>query len=78
MEWISINHEPPSALETVWACNNKTGFVALGCFTWYDGWLFAESNGIIYSKDGKIISECELNDEYDITHWMALPVLPLK
>ena len=76
MEWISVKDKLPEELQTVWACNNKTKFVALACLTYYDGWLWAISNGSIYSEDGKIISECELDEDYDFTHWMSLPELP--
>lgn len=76
MEWISVKDKLPDELQTVWACNNETNFVALACLTYYDGWIWAISNGTIYSEDGKIISECELDDDYDFTHWMPLPELP--
>ena len=76
MKWICVKDKLPEELQTVWAYNNETKFVALAFLTYYDGWLWAVSNGTIYSEDGKIIIECELDDDYDFTHWMPLPELP--
>jgi len=75
VEWISVKDRLPEYNETVWACNEKDGYVNLACIVNpdNDGWLWAVTNGIIYSEDGKIVSECELDDDYDFTHWMPLP-----
>jgi hypothetical protein len=75
-QWIFLGDKSPNELETVWAYNNETGFVALACMVYNEGWLWSISNGNIYSEDGKIVSECELDDDYDFTHWMPLPELP--
>lgn len=77
-EWISVEDLLPDENETVWLCNNKTGYVSLGCRCYPDpeeGWIWAESNGIIYSNNREIISECEFED-LDITHWHKLMPLP--
>ncbi len=81
MEWKALKDEQPAELETVWACNPATGFVALACRVWIEdgeagGWLWAVSNGTIWQEAGRIISECEMDDDYDFTHWLPLPVLP--
>lgn len=76
MEWISVEDKLPEEQQTVWAYDNKTKFITLACLMYYDGWLWTVSNGMIYVEDGKIISECELDDDYDFTHWMPLPELP--
>lgn len=79
MNWININKELPPELETVWACNPDTGSVSLACIIYEDdGWLWAVSNGIVYSEKGKIISECVCDDQYDFTHWKPLPKIPSK
>jgi len=77
LKWIPTKDKLPKESQTVWAYNNKTKFIALACLTYQeDTWLWAVSNGIIYSENNEIISECELDDDYDFTHWMELPQLP--
>lgn len=74
-EKLTKNNQPEE-LETVWAYNEHTKFVALACLIYVeDCWLWAVCNGIIYAENGKIVSECETGD-YDFTHWSALPELP--
>lgn len=74
--WIPLTKERPSESETVWFYNKKTKFVMLGCIGYIeDGYLFATSNGIIYSENGKIVSECEYDDDYEFTHFARLPEL---
>lgn len=77
MEWINVNEKLPEEGELVWACNHITGFVALACLVYEEGWLWAISNGIIYAEAETITSECDLDDDYDFTYWCALPKLPL-
>jgi len=77
-KWISVTDELPDELQTVWACDMGTGYVKLACII-YDyeyGFLWSISNGVIYSENGIIISECELDDDYSFTHWQPLPELP--
>lgn len=74
MKWHSIKDSSPKALQTVWLANSN-GFVTLGCLVESDeGWHWASSNGVIYSEDGEIISECE-SDDYDVEYWHPLPKL---
>lgn len=61
----------------------RAGLVALACRVWVDdgdesGWLWAVSNGTIYQEGGRIVSECEMDDDYDFTHWLPLPNVPLS
>ncbi len=77
--WISFSDELPDENETVWLYNEGNKFVALGCRVWTGedgGWLYALSNGNIYNESGKIVSECEVDDDYEFTHWSRLPALP--
>ena len=76
MEWVNVDDNLPDENQTVWACNIKKGWVMLACLIYEDGWLWAVSNGLIYAEDGKIVSECEMDDDYEVTHWIALPELP--
>jgi len=82
LAWVSVNDALPDINETVWLHNANTGWVALGCRVFVDCrdslevcYLWAVSNGIIYAENGKIVSECELDDDYDVTHWSRLPEL---
>lgn len=74
-EWISIKDNLPKYNETVLLCNDKHGTCFLGCLVDYgnEGSSWAESNGIIYVKNGKIVAEC-YPDELDVTHWQSLPI----
>ncbi len=76
MKWINVNEKLPEENETVWAINKEKGWVMLGCLVYEDGWLWADSNGLIYAKNGNIVAECECDDDYDVTHWQPLPKLP--
>ena len=79
MEWIKIikGNDLPEENETVWLYCEKDKTVFLGCHVYLqnEGWFWAESNGNIYAEDGKIISECEI-DDLSVTHWCRLPNLP--
>ena len=77
--WASFAQGFPDENETVWLYNSMNKFVALGCRVWTGedgGWCWALSNGTIYGENGKIVSECEMDDDYEFTHWSRLPVLP--
>ena len=77
--WASFAQGFPDENETVWLYNRMNKFVALGCRVWTGedgGWCWALSNGTIYGENGKIVSECEMDDDYEFTHWSRLPVLP--
>ena len=78
MKWIKTKDKMPNELETVWAFNENDNFISLACIVYDDGWMWAVSNGSVYLKDKKIVSECELDDEYIFTHWMPLPEPPNK
>lgn len=76
MKWKSVKDELPKEGETVWITDIKSNFVTLGALIYCDGWMWSISNGDVYAKDGSIVSDCELEDDYDITHWIELPKLP--
>jgi hypothetical protein len=77
MKWIQVNKQLPKENETVWAMNKKERWVMLASLVYQDGWLWAVSNGIIYAENKNIVSECEIDDNYDVTHWQALPKLTI-
>lgn len=75
--WVSVTDSLPDLLETVWLTTDGKRLVFLGCRVAYDdGWHWAESNGVIYGEDGKIISECE-SEDLDVMFWRELPKLPV-
>lgn len=75
-EWILCDDDMPEVDETVWITNG-CGWTALGCLVECEGgYCWAVTNGIIYEEDGKIISECELDDDYDVVYWHKLPKPP--
>ena len=75
-EWILCDDDMPEVDETVWITNG-CGWTALGCLVQCEGgYCWAVTNGIIYEEDGKIVSECELDDDYDVVYWHRLPKPP--
>lgn len=76
MNWIETKNKMPKENQTVWLFNINTGWVNLGCRVYVDsGWLWAITNGVIYNENNCIVSECELDDDYNVTHWSPLPEL---
>ena len=74
--WVSCDERLPEHLQTVWLANKEKQWVCLGCLVdTNDGWNWAESNGVIYIDERKIVSECK-SDDLDVTHWCALPEPP--
>ena len=74
--WVACDERLPEHLQTVWLANKEKQWVCLGCLVdTNEGWHWAESNGVIYVDECKIVSECE-SDDLDVTHWCALPKPP--
>lgn len=76
--WKLVTKELPQEGLTVWVYDVMTGYVTLACLVYDGGWMWAISNGVIYSDGRMIVSECELDDDYSFTHWKNLPKLPKK
>ena len=78
--WVSISEtkQYPNENDTVWLYNSKDKCVWLGCYVYLpnEGWFWAVSNGTIYAENGKIITEADVDDDYEVTHWCAVPSLP--
>jgi hypothetical protein len=73
--WISVNDRRPDENQTVWCYSEKTFNVFLGAYIYTnEGWFWASSNGCFYIEEGKIITECEI-DDFDVTHWFPAPLL---
>jgi len=79
--WVSIaeTNRYPKEDQTVWMYNAKDKSIWLGCYVYLKnaGWLWAISNGSIFTQEGKIMGEADIDDFYEITHWCAVPGLPL-
>lgn len=82
--WVSVEERGlPKELETVWLYNDESGEVALGCTIYFEDedkedecWGVALTNGKIYSENGRIVSECDDDFDFEFTHWCRLPSLP--
>ena len=73
--WISVDKDLPKHLETVFISNGK-GWTSIGCLVGFDdGYHWAESNGVIYEENGKIVAECE-SDDLDVKKWHPFPLPP--
>ena len=73
--WISVDKDLPKHLETVFISNGK-GWTSIGCLVDFDdGYHWAESNGVIYEENGKIVAECE-SDDLDVKKWHPFPLPP--
>lgn len=71
-KWYSVDCKLPPEGETVWITNGK-GWTSLGCYVYdNDNWCWAEGNGVVFEENGKIVSECEL-DDLDVKYWFPLP-----
>lgn len=79
-KWVNIAETAkyPRVGETVWLYNEKDKCVWLGCLVYVinEGIFWAVSNGTIYAENGNMVSECEIDDDYKVTHWCSLPKLP--
>ena len=60
-EWISVTEKYPDEKQTVWCYSEKLDNVFLGEYVYVinEGWFWAESNGVIYASDGKIVSDAK-------------------
>ena len=77
MEWINVKDKLPENLETVFISNGN-GWTSIGCLVQTnEGYHWAETNGIIYEENGKIVSECE-SDDLDVVLWFPFPDAPNK
>lgn len=74
--WISVNDRRPNENQTVWCYSENTFNIFVGAYIYLtnEGWFWASSNGCFYIEEGKIITECEI-DDLDVTHWFPAPVL---
>lgn len=75
MEWTNVKDKLPENLETVFISNGN-GWTSIGCLVQTnEGCHWAETNGIIYEENGKIVSECE-SDDLDVVLWFPFPDAP--
>lgn len=76
-EWREVENELPPLDTPVWL-HLKHGSIIQGERNDSgDGWLWANSyNSAYVDKDGKWKSEPEMDDDYEVTHWMHLPPPP--
>jgi hypothetical protein len=74
--WISVNDKLPNENQTVWCYSENSFNLFVGAYIYLtnEGWFWASSNGCFYIEEGKIITECEI-DDFDVTHWFPAPVL---
>lgn len=74
-KWYDVNEKLPEELETVFISNGK-GWTTIGCLVYVENeWFWAETNGVMYEENGKIVAECEIED-LDVRYWHPFPEAP--
>lgn len=74
--WISVNDRLPAFHVPVWLCEEGRMFIGARCDE-SDGWLWGHCYDSQYLDNGVWRSDCiEADDDYQPTHWMALPSPP--
>lgn len=78
MEWKDIKEEQPEEEQIVWALEEEhQGAIMVKYIYIQDddnsGWAFAKVYNVPDYVDGKWIGDSDFDDEYKVTHWMALP-----
>ena len=72
MEWISVKERLPEYDVSVIGTDGRS----IGVYSLYDsgdGWLWACGDGLMCDLEE---IEMDAGDEYILTHWMPLPILP--
>ena len=77
MSWIKTKNRLPDTDRLCWLYNEETGGIKLGSlFAIENGIYWTISNGYFERDLGRIESDCELDDNYEFTHWQYVPDLP--
>lgn len=77
MSWMKTKNRLPDTDRLCWLYNDETGEIKLGSLnSETDGYLWAMSDHLFTRDLGRIESECELDDNYEFTHWQYVPDLP--
>ena len=83
-EWVSVEDAKPKYIENKDYSQNvigitKSGYMGIFSLIYIDngesdsGWAWAKANSV-FSDIRK--TECEFDDDYEVTHWMPLPAAP--
>jgi hypothetical protein len=75
-DWISVDEQLPPENQTVLAYSKETKFVFIGAHVYLndDGWFWSKALDCdLWIEDGNIVTECEIDDDYQVTHWHPLP-----
>jgi len=75
-DWISVDEQLPPENQTVFLLNNTSNSIWIGCHVYLanEGWFWAISNGNnLYINANEIVAECEIEEDYEVTHWHPLP-----
>lgn len=77
-KWKNAGDSQPELIENenysknVWAVCN--GQLSIMCYCYIPG----EDGGYVWANcNGQIDGDAEFDDDYDVTHWMAFPSLPI-
>lgn len=74
--WVSVDIQLPPEDVPVWLHGPRHTWIGCRTHVVGEGWFWAEC-GQPWIKDGKWVADVADVDDYEATHWMPLPTLPL-
>jgi len=83
-QWIPIEQELPDIDQIVWLYNGNTHTAWVGgraednSDDEYLFWLWGNSYGSFWHNGERWTGDIELDDDYQPTHWLPLPEVPVK
>ena len=74
--WIDVNEDTPSDGVPVFAWDGKKMFISAYCYVENEGWFWGAVYSTPWGNQKGWGCECEVDDEYKVTHWMPFPEDP--
>lgn len=74
--WISVNEDTPSDGVPVFAWDGKKMFLSVYCYVEHEGWFWGAVYSTPWENQKGWDCDCEIDDEYNVTHWIPFPEQP--